>query len=116
MENNKETTIFSERLRQKMWELHLRNIDLAEALNIPKSSVSMYLNANTLPKPELLTKIANYLDVNEAWLAGYDIPQEGLKEKELITIKEGKILDMYRALSEDDKMIIQRLLTSLSKK
>jgi len=52
-------------------------VDLANALNIPKSSMSMYLSgARIIKDSKRLYAIAKYLDVSEAWLMGYDVPME----------------------------------------
>lgn len=48
--------------------------DLCEKTGIPKSAMSQYCSGAFVPKQERTALIAQALDVNEAWLMGYDVP------------------------------------------
>ena len=64
--------------------LRLRNIkpvELSEKVGIPKSMVSYYLSGKTKPKADRVYDIAKFLNVNEAWLMGYDVPRERMPEQ-----------------------------------
>lgn len=64
---------FRDRLREAMQERGLRAADLVERTEIPKVTISYYLSGKTQPKADRVYKIAQVLDVSEAWLMGYDV-------------------------------------------
>lgn len=53
--------------------------DLSNDLNIPKSAISQYLSGKFEAKQDRIYDLAKYLDVNEPWLMGYDVPMERAK-------------------------------------
>lgn len=84
-------------------------VDLARDLGIPKSAISQYLSGNrTIKDSKRLYIIAEYLDVAEAWLMGFDVPME----RHLANIEEkpveeaNKLADWYLGLEykEDESV------------
>lgn len=69
-----EKTELKERLNQAMEHRGLRAVDLVERTDIPKVTISYYMTGKTVPRSDKLYKLAKALDVNEAWLLGYDVP------------------------------------------
>ena len=69
------------RIAQALAARNMRQADLAEITNIPKSSLSLYLKGAYEPKDDRIYVIAKALRVSEAWLMGYDVPMER-EEKE----------------------------------
>lgn len=69
-----EKTELKERLNQAMEHRGLRAVDLVERTDIPKVTISYYMAGKTVPRSDKLYKLAKALDVNEAWLLGYDVP------------------------------------------
>lgn len=69
----------AERLRQALALRGMRQSELAERTKIGKSSISTYLTGAYLPKQRNIYKMAEALDVNEAWLMGLDVPMERQK-------------------------------------
>lgn len=65
---------FRDRLREAMEIRGLRSVDLVEKTGIPKVTISYYLSGTTKPRSDKLYLLAQALDVNEAWLHGYDVP------------------------------------------
>lgn len=63
-----------DRLREAMERRGMRAVDLVEATGIPKGTISYYLSGKTEPKADRLYLLAQVLDVNEAWLLGYEVP------------------------------------------
>lgn len=53
-----------------------KKIDLAEKTGISKATISNWANQRYQPKQKSLIILAQALDVNYMWLAGYDVPQE----------------------------------------
>lgn len=48
--------------------------DMCRATGLKTSSVSRYLTGQSVPKQNPLSLMADYLNVNPAWLMGYDVP------------------------------------------
>jgi transcriptional regulator with XRE-family HTH domain len=63
-----------DRLKEALQLRQLRAVDLVEKAGVPKSAISFYLAGKSKPKADRLYKIAQALDVSEAWLLGYDVP------------------------------------------
>lgn len=57
----------------------MKQVDLVKITGIGKSSISTYLSGEYEPKQRNIYKIAKALDVNEAWLMGYDVPMERIE-------------------------------------
>lgn len=67
---------FKDRLKKAIEIRGLKQIELSEKANISRSTISQYISGYTKPKSKKLYLIAQALDVNEAWLMGYDVPME----------------------------------------
>lgn len=63
-----------DRLQEAMGVRGLRAVDIVERTGIPKGTISYYISGKTEPKSDRLYILAQALDVNEAWLLGYDVP------------------------------------------
>lgn len=64
----------AERLRKAMENSNISQTELAKRTGIGKSSISTYLAGSYEPKQKNIYRMAQVLDVNEAWLMGYDVP------------------------------------------
>lgn len=69
------------RMQKAMSLRQMRQIELSEKTGIPKSAVSQYLSGNFEPKQDRIFLIAKALNVDEAWLMGYDVPMEKPEKK-----------------------------------
>lgn len=67
---------FSERLKQALELRDLKPTKLSELSNINKSTISQYIQGVYQPKRARIELFAKILNVNEAWLIGYDVPME----------------------------------------
>ena len=67
---------FKDRLSQAMDFRNIKAVELCERCDIPKSAMSYYISGRSEPKSPRLYVIAKALDVDEAWLLGYDVPME----------------------------------------
>lgn len=112
------------------YALNLREkkaVDLARDLKIPKSAVSQYLSGNrTIKDTKRLFIIAEYLDVAEAWLMGFDVPMERTYQKKndiladiiLHLRSDNDFFSMVETLHEMDADKIQavkQILTAFTK-
>lgn len=70
--------IMADRIKLAMDIRNIKQVDLCEITGIGKSSISTYLSGKYEPKQRNLFRIAEALNVNEAWLMGKDdVPMEG---------------------------------------
>lgn len=64
---------FASRMRTAMELRGVKQVDIINATGIGKSTISQYLSGRYKPKSDGIYKIARALNVNEAWLMGYDV-------------------------------------------
>lgn len=82
---------FNNRLKTAMNIKSVTQSELCEKTGIPKSAMSQYLSGNFKPKQNRTHSLAKALDVNEAWLMGYDVPMERqVKENDSINTNTNK--------------------------
>lgn len=96
---------FRRRLKEKMEEKGLRQIDLSRQTGIERSLISSYLSGRYEPKDDRLQSLAKVLDCDPMWLAGYDGVEEG---------DESKFLAKFRSLNMEDKRTILTLLNFMN--
>lgn len=124
--NNK--AAFKDRLREAMADRGFRSVDLIERTGIPKVTVSYYLTGKTEPKADRVYKIAAALDVNEAWLMGYDVPKvrtaEQKKNDDLVKViaqlrKDPEFFEVVSVLAElpaSEYASVKQIISALGKK
>ena len=64
----------AQRIREGLNIRGMKQSDLVSATGIGKSSISTYLTGEYEPKQKNIYKIAQALNVSEAWLMGFDVP------------------------------------------
>lgn len=72
---------FSERLKIAMDIKNMRARDIVAATKISKANISNYLSGRYEPKQINVYKIARFMNVNEAWLIGFDCEMERFNTK-----------------------------------
>ena len=72
----RQVTTIAKRISEGLSMRGIKQADLVAATGIGKSSISTYLSGEYEPKQKNIYKIAQALDVNEAWLMGYDVSPE----------------------------------------
>lgn len=73
--NNKKTSNFSERLKLILLKKNLTQAELSKMTNITASSISDWLKNKYEAKQDKIDIIATKLNINKAWLMGYDVPE-----------------------------------------
>lgn len=73
---NKRPSTTAERLKERMNELDMKQVDVIKLTGIDKGALSSYLSGKYEPKDKTIFKLAKALNVNEMWLWGYDVPKE----------------------------------------
>nr|WP_300209575.1 helix-turn-helix transcriptional regulator [uncultured Anaerostipes sp.] len=66
-----------DRLRLALSKRDVSPKELSDKTGIPKSSISQYMSGYTKPKQDRIFLICKALNINEAWLLGYDVPMDG---------------------------------------
>lgn len=101
----------------------MKQVDLVKVTGIGKSSISTYISGEYEPKQKNIYKIAKALDVNEAWLMGYDVPMERNKPASTETgelnqniIEAKKILEALPADLQEAALAQLQILADISKK
>lgn len=91
--DNKNT--MGSRLKQIMDEKGLKQIDIINRtlpfqkkfnVRMSKSDLSQYVNDKVDPRQDKIFLLANALNVNEAWLMGYEVPRERADNKDKVNI------------------------------
>lgn len=65
----------SQRLKEALESSGKKQADLVRETGLDRGSVSSYLSGRYEPKQKAIYSMARALDVNEAWLMGYDVPK-----------------------------------------
>ncbi|MGN0666443.1 MAG: S24 family peptidase [Huintestinicola sp.] len=82
----------SERIKQILSERNIRQIDIIDAakpysdkynVKLNKNDLSQYVSGKTEPGQRKLSILGMALNVNEAWLMGYDVPMERTSSENL---------------------------------
>lgn len=96
---------FSKRLRDAMNQKNMKAADLSKKTGIKPPLISDYLSGKYKAKQDKIFLLAKTLNVNEAWLMGYDVQMERI----ILNDEKNDILkEKISRLNEEQKdMIIQ---------
>lgn len=74
-------TTQGKRLKELMQFFDISQDELGKRLNIPKSSLSMYLSDSRKMRQDRIKLISETFGVNEAWIMGYNVPMRLSEQK-----------------------------------
>ena len=107
----------SKRIAEALKIKGMKQYELCKLANVPKSSLSLYLSGAYEPKQDRVYDMAKVLNVNEAWLMGYDVPMERKKSlspdkvaEPNLTEGEQILLDLFRRVPEDQQTLVLNLI------
>jgi len=83
---------FQNRLCEAMKIREINGVELAKRTGYNKANISQWVNGIYEAKQEGVYKLANALNINEAWLMGYDVPMERNLAVSEATTKEVNVL------------------------
>ena len=116
--------LLKDRLRKALEIREKKAVDLSKDLNIPKSAISQYLSGKSQQMDsERLFNICRYLNVNEAWMLGFDVRMEREMQKKNDTMSsivvkmrtDPEFFSLVESLySRNDSEIIGLMKTLLS--
>ncbi len=112
------------RIRKALTIRAMKQSELCQFTNIPKSAMSQYISGSFEPKQDRIYLIAKALNVSEAWLMGYEVPMErqsnisiekNLPQDKSDLSKEEKILlDLFNCVPEEkQKLVIEMIRVAL---
>lgn len=73
---NKPIQDFKVRFNKALLSQEIKPVELSEKTGLSRSTISHYMSGYAKPKSDKLYVLAKALNVNEAWLMGYDVPME----------------------------------------
>lgn len=71
---------FANRLNKIMSIRNIKPIELSNKTGIAKSQISHWLAGTYKAKQDSLTVLAEFFDVDETWLMGFDVPMKSQKK------------------------------------
>ena len=103
--------IIKDRLNEALQKRKMTAAELAIKTGINKSSISRYLSGENIPRSLAIGKMAKALDVNPAWVLGYEVSMDNAVEAEaevislenLSEINKEKIKAYYQALLDSQE-------------
>lgn len=107
---NRRVSTTADRIKERMNELNLKQVEIVNAANIDKGALSHYISGRYEPKDKVMFRLAKALDVSEMWLWGYDVPkerktsaEEEIKIPESLSEKAKWASGIVKRLGNDDK-------------
>ena len=97
----------------------MRQYELCQKTNIPKSAISQYISGAFEPKQDRIYLISQALNVDPVWLMGYDVPMEKKAQPENKKIpltepelSEGEkvLLDLFNRVPEDQQQLVLQMI------
>lgn len=93
----------------------MKQAELCKLADIPKSSLSQYLNGDFEPKQDRIYLISKALNVDEAWLMGFDVPMNRHVKKDSPSedsLSEGEkiLLDLFRRVPEEQQQLVLQMI------
>jgi transcriptional regulator with XRE-family HTH domain len=101
---------FANRLKIALEMNNMKPIDLARKTKINKSLISSYMSGVCKAKQDKLDLMATVLNVNEAWLMGYDVPMDRIITEKT---KSDILRDKIENLSDLQKDAIIQIIDNM---
>ena len=94
----------------------MKQIELCEKTNIPKSAMSQYIKGSFEPKQDRIFLIAQALNVSETWLMGYDVPMERNETLRSESDLDRELKQWLLKATDSEKQALLNLLKSINSK
>lgn len=110
---------FSERIKNLRLERGLTQEELSNKLDLPASTIRRYeTSVTSLPKNERLKLIADFFDCSIDFLLGRTENRHDNSSDEDIHLssEEKEVIEVFRALPEEDQKYIRGLMERIQKK
>lgn len=116
-----EKTTTSARLQQIMAERNLKQIDILKMclpyckkynVRLASNDLSQYVNGKVEPGQYKLTILGLALNVNEAWLMGYDVSPERY-DNNIANVSDSELVALITLLDEADIEELKKYISSM---
>ena len=101
---------FSKRLEAALMIRQMRQSVLASKLGVSRAIITMYLKGKTVPRKNRLCEISEVLNVQAAWLQGYDVSMMNTEKIEDI---RDEIKVLFISLPYDARVVLLDSLGSM---
>ena len=113
------TESFSSRIKTALSVRRMKQTELCEKTRIPKSALSEYIKGAYEPKQDRVFLMAQALDVDPAWLMGFDVPMSPSgtisPSEPVLTEGELALLELFRKVPEaQQQMVLQMIQAALN--
>lgn len=88
------------RIKKALTIRAMKQSELCQFTNIPKSAMSQYISGSFEPKQDRIYLIAKALNVSEAWLMGYEVPME--RQSNISRKQENELISLINQLNEEE--------------
>ena len=108
----------SKRLAQALAIKGMKQSELCDRANVPKSSLSLYLSGAYEPRQDRIYEMATVLDVDPVWLMGYDVPMKKQKNStnELpLTDGDIELLQLFNRIPAESQAMLKELLVAFDR-
>ena len=107
------------RIKEALEYRRMTQQELSSKTGIPKASISQYISGYTKPKQDRISMIATALDVDPAWLMGFDVPMKNKIPVYEAAAGEGRYsdgspVDMVNLSLREDEYIVTVVGDSMS--
>lgn len=105
---------FSSRIKTALSVRRMKQTELCDKTNIPKSALSEYIKGAYEPKQDRVFLMAKALDVDPAWLMGFDVPMEPTgtisPSEPILTEGELALLELFRKVPADRQQLVLQMI------
>ncbi len=111
--------IIGKRIKEAVMYRGVTQSWLALKAEIDTGSITNYIKGRYKPKQDALFAMAKALRVSPQWLAGFDVPRDGLTAPSEPQLNDGeeKLLELFRSVPEQDRdLVLQMIEVALSNK
>ena len=112
--SNNVTESFSSRIKTALSVRRMKQTELCEKTKIPKSALSEYIKGAYEPKQDRVFLMAEALDVDPAWLMGFDVPMSPARtispSEPALTEGETELLGLFRRIPESQQQLVLQMI------
>ena len=108
-----EKALLKDRLKEAMILRNLKQVDLMERGNFDKGQLSSWLSGKYKPRQINIDKLAEILNIDEAWLMGYDVPMKRKSDEEKVVGKT-QSTELTTKDTRDIKKDLDRIIEQLT--
>lgn len=112
--NREKIETSGKRIEKALSIRNMKQSELCKLADVPKSSLSLYLQGAYEPKQDRIYKMASVLRVSQEWLMGYDVPMEGNSSVSSNSIElsdsEKEMVLLFRQVPEKQRAILIQMV------